>query len=287
MKSFSAVTMTAAFAGFLLCFGWPGDARAQTQGSSGGQSTTPTQKSGSETPPAAPGTQQAPPPAANPQEDADYKALHAAKADDFDTKIKLGEDFLTKYPTSKYSEPVEAELVQAYFGKHDFAKMNAAGDKALALNPDDVSVLVRLGWVAPHNSDPNDLDAERKLERAETELKHALEVINTLQKPAAMTDEAFASAKAQTTDMAHSGLGLVYFREGKFDLSATELQQTTQGLTADPTDLYVLGIDLQRLSKFTDAQQAFEKCGESAGPLQNACKQHAEQAKQQAAAKPK
>ena len=107
--------------------------------------------------------------------------------------------------------------MHAYFQKQDFAKMYENGDKALAINPDDVSVLVQLGWVTPHNYDPNDIDAAKKLQKAEEELKHGLEVLDKMAKPAAMTDEVFAKSKASATEQAHSGLGLVYFREQKAD----------------------------------------------------------------------
>jgi tetratricopeptide (TPR) repeat protein len=281
MADFS-VMKTAAIVGVtILAFGFAGMARAQSQGGS----TTPSNSGQSQQNPQKPGTsdQQTAPQAGTAPEDVDYKAFYVLKADDFDQQIKLGETFVEKYPTSKYDESVYSRLTQAYYAKQNFAKMYEIGDKALALNPDDVSVLVRLGWVTPHNNaDPNDLDAEHKLQKAEAELKHALDVLAAMPKPPAMTDDDFAKAKADTTAEAHSGLGLVYFREGKYDQSVTELQVSTQGLTPDPTDLYVLGIDFNKLNKFNDAADAFNKCAAQPGQLQSPCKQKATQAKQQA-----
>jgi len=222
----------------------------------------------------------------DPAEETDYKALAAVKATDYDQQITLGESFVHKWVESKYRESVYAELMHAYFQKQDFAKMYENGDKALALNPDDVSVLVQLGWVTPHNYDPNDIDAAKKLQKAEEELKHGLEVLDKMAKPAAMTDDVFAKSKASATEQAHSGLGLVYFREQKPTESAAELELSTKGTMPDPADLYVLGRDYEALKKFGDASTAYSKCAEISGPLQTRCKQRADQTKQQAAAQP-
>ncbi|HXW18122.1 MAG TPA: hypothetical protein VEJ39_07450 [Candidatus Acidoferrales bacterium] len=225
-------------------------------------------------------------PKLNPQEEADYKAFSALKPDAADDQIKLGEAFVQKYPQSRYDESVYARLTQAYYQKQDIPKMTAAGDKALALNPDDVSVLVQLGFVAPHFSDPNDMDNERKMQKAEQELKHALELLPTMSKPANLADADFEKAKASASEQAHSGLGLVYFREGKFDLSVDEFKLVTNVPNPDPTDLYVMGVDYQQLKRFSEAADAYAKCASASGPLQARCKQRGDQAKQQAAAAP-
>ncbi len=276
-----------AFCVLILGLATTSPARAQ----SSGQQPAPAQnqQQGDQQKPPATGTQ-APPaeaPKVNPQEEADYKAFSALKPDDVANQIKLGEDFVQKYPSSKYNEPVYARLTQAYYAKQDIPKMNAAGEKALALNPDDVSVLVQLGFVAPHFADPNDLDAERKLQKAEQELKHALDLLATLPKPSpTMSDDDFAKAKATATEEAHSGLGLVYFREGKYDESLSEFKLVTAGPEADPTNLYVMGVDLQQLKRFGEAADAYGRCAMTSGQLQARCKQRADQMKQQAGAAP-
>ncbi len=222
----------------------------------------------------------------DPAEETDYKALTTVKPTDYDQQITLGEAFVHKWTESKYRESVYAELMHAYFQKQDFAKMYDNGDKALALNPDDVSVLVQLGWVTPHNYDPNDVDAEKKLAKAEAELKHGLELLNTMTKPANLTDDAFAKTKAAAIEQAHSGLGLVYFREQKPAESAAELELSTKGTSPDPADLYVLGRDYEVQKRFADASAAYGKCAELQGPLQARCKQRSDQTKQQAAGQP-
>jgi len=156
-------------------------------------------------------------------------------------------------------------------------------DKDLALNPDDVPVLVIVGWVIPHLYDPNDPNAPKNLDKAEHDEKHALEVAANMPAPAGMTDEEFAKSKSALVSEAHSGLGLVYFRKQQAEDSVKELQQAIQSAESpDATDLFVLGVGLQSLGKYGEAADAFTRCAQIAGGLQDRCKQTADAAKKQA-----
>ncbi len=223
-------------------------------------------------------------PKVDPQEEAAYKAFYEANPQDADKKIELGKDFLQKYPMSRYVESVDAGLVQAYYLKQDWKDFYATADQALALAPDDAGVLTVVGWVIPHVYNPNDPDAAKNLDKAEQYEKHAMQVIQTMPKPAAMTDDQFAQSKTALLSEAHSGLGLVYFRRQQLDDSVKELQQATQSAPKpDPTDYFVMGIDYQNLGRNSDALDAFNKCAEIPSGLQDRCKQSADTAKKQAA----
>jgi hypothetical protein len=226
--------------------------------------------------------QQPPAPKVDPAEEAAYKAFFDAGPSAPDTRIQLGNDFLTKYPMSRYAESVYSGIVQAYYAKQDWKDFYAEADKGLAAFPDDVNMLAIVGWVIPHVFDPNSADAAAKLDKAEKYEKHAIELIGNLQKPPALTDDQFADTKSQVLSEAHSGLGLVYFREQKWADSVTELQQATKASTApDATDYFVLGLDLNKQSRFPEAADAFTKCSQVAGGLQDRCKQSADAAKKQ------
>lgn len=226
-------------------------------------------------------------PKVDPAEEADYKAFYSTDQADADTTIKLGEGFIQKYPSSQYDESVYSRLTEAYFSKQQLDKMYATADKALLANPDDVNVLVLIGWVIPHNYDPNDMEADRRLDKAEGYEKHALTLIPTMTKPGPMTDDQFAKAKASATSQAHSGLGLIYFRRQDFANSISELQQSEQLTTSpDPTDFFVMGFEYSQLKKYTEAAAAFDKCASIPSALADRCKQSAADAKKQAASAP-
>lgn len=216
----------------------------------------------------------------NPDEVNAYKAFY--RADEPAKKIKLGASFLQKYPKSALDEPVDVGLLNVYYANQDWKNVYATADSALALKPDDLYVLTTVGWVIPHVSPPSDADADQLLDKAETYAKHAIEIMPTMSKPSYMNDAQFAELKAQSAVQAHSALGLVYFRRADYANSAKELQQSSPS-TANPdaTDLYVLGIDFENLNRFADAADAYNRCGQIAGPLQDNCKQSADAAKKQ------
>src|SRR5277367_67671 len=222
------------------------------------------------------------PPAApkvDPAEEAAYKAFFEVGPGAEDTRIQLGNDFLQKYPTSHYLESVYAELVQTYYVKQDWNNFDSYGDKTLALYPDDVTVLTIVGWVIPHVYNPADPDAAKNLDKAEQYEKHAIAVVGVMPKPPGLTDDQFAQSKAAVLSEAHSGLGLIYFRRQNPTESASELQQATQASASpDATDFYVLGLDLQQLSRYPEAADAFTHCSQIMGALQDRCKQSADAA---------
>jgi tetratricopeptide (TPR) repeat protein len=226
-------------------------------------------------------------PKVDPAEEADYKAFYELKPEDTDKRIELGNAFVQKYPSSKYAESVYTGVALAEYNKQEFDKMYANADKALALNPDDVQILVIVGWVIPHTYDPSDANAAAQLDKAEKYEKHGLETLPTLQKPATLTDDQFAKAKIAYESQAHSGLGLIYFRRQNWEAAVAELNKAT-ALPAppDPTDYYVMGASLVKLDRYSDAADAYSKCAAIPGGLQARCKQQADDAKKQAASKP-
>jgi tetratricopeptide (TPR) repeat protein len=261
--------------------------QAQTGSQQAQQQQQPPTKPGDQgqtTPAPIAGLGQAEAPKVDPEEEKAYKDFADLKLDDYDKQIGTGEDFVKKYPQSKYDEFVYSRLTNAYFNKQQMDKMYASGDKALALNGDDVSVLVLIGWVIPHNIDPNDLDSDRRLAKAEGYEKHALEVIPMMPKPEGLPDDQFAAAKKREESTAHSGLGLIYFRQQKADDSLKELQQATaEGDQTDPVDFFIMGLDLSNLKRYSDAADAFQKCAQIPGGLADRCKQAADKAKAQPA----
>jgi tetratricopeptide (TPR) repeat protein len=213
-------------------------------------------------------------PTIDPAEEADIKAFNAAT--DPDAKIKAAEDFEAKYPNSRYLEGVQGTLVTLYYDKQDWTKFYGEADKALVKDPDNVPVLTLVGWVIPRVYKADDPTEPGKLEQSEKDEKHALDLISTMQKPPALTDDQFNQAKASAAAQAHSGLGMTYFRRNDFQGSAKELETaTTESPDVDPTDLFILGVDYQKLGQNSDAATAFNKCGQMPGQLQDQCKQRA------------
>lgn len=228
-------------------------------------------------------------PAVDPKEEAAFKSFYdltPAKPEEYDNQIQLGEAFLKDYPQSRYRETVYSRLTNAYFEKRDMAKMYSASDSALALNPNDLTVLTLVGWVIPRG-DPSTPDFPQRLAKAEQYEKHALDLLPTLAKPQNLSDQQFTDLKGQASSQAHSGLGMVYFRETKFDQSSTELAKATDGVSnPDPTDYFVLGIDYEQLQKYPDSIKAFDSCSQIDSSLRDQCKAESSKVKAKEGAAP-
>jgi tetratricopeptide (TPR) repeat protein len=221
---------------------------------------------------------------ATPEEDSAFKTLQ--QTTEVNKRIQLSEEFVQKYPQSRYRAVAYQNLVSGYFATQQIPKMLDAGDKEIALAPNDAPVLALLGQTLARSYNPKAPDAAEQLQKAEQYTKRAIEVTPALQKPENLSDEAFDAAKSDTLAMAHGGLGLVYLRRGKFDEAIPELEESVKAdkhPEPDPVNYYLLGVADKQTSHFDKAAQAFTKCALVQSTLQAACKTDAEEAKKQGA----
>ena len=251
----------------ILLFGGK-DALAQGQGTQ--QPPAQGEKAPSTTPPL---TLNAAPPPVTAEEEAAMKAFRDAPLADVSKKNQMGEDFVQKYPQSRYRVEVYSWLVKGYYGTGAIDKMEVAAEKELAIQPDDATTLAIMGQTLPRAMNASTPDKDKRLVKAEQYSKKALELIPTLPKPAGLTDEQFSAAKNQTSAMAYSGLGLVAYRRGKFEDAIPSLEQSVKlDPNPDPVNYYLLGVANEKGSHFDDAIAAFTKCASSPGGLQPTCK---------------
>jgi tetratricopeptide (TPR) repeat protein len=264
---------------------------ATTPGAQSGQSGTQSTPAQQQQPPAdkdKPGANPPPlsmdaqPPSASAEEEAAYKAFQEAPPTDPNKKDQLGEDFLQKYPQSRYKSVVYQGLVSGYFATNQVPKLLEAGEKEIALNPNDAPVLAVMAQTIARTYNGQQPNAAQQLDKAENYSKRAIEIVPTLPKPAALSDEAFTMAKNDTLEMAHGGLGLVYIRKAKYTEAIPELEQSIKVNThpqADPVNYYLLGMANSKTSHYDAAVNAFTKCAAIQSSLAPTCKQGAEEAK--------
>jgi tetratricopeptide (TPR) repeat protein len=282
MSSSNRIIVMVGFLAGCLMFG--SQASAQSSQSQSGQQPGTTSKdqkpadSGSTL--AIPTTQ----PPVSPEEDAAAKAFQGMPNTDLPKKIAAGEEFLAKYPESRYRSPVYSALTMAYLQTGNTAKGFEMGDKEVALKPDDVQILAILSQTITRSMNAGTPEPAKQLAKAETYAKRAIELTPSLAKPEGMADQNFIVAKNETLTMAHSGLGLAYLREGKYNEAIPELEQSVKidpNPTPEQTNLYLLGLANQKASHFDQAAVVFGKCAAMAGQLQGPCKTAADEAKKQ------
>jgi tetratricopeptide (TPR) repeat protein len=219
----------------------------------------------------------------NKAEEAAYKNVLAAQGGDPAMQIQVGEDFITKFPMSKYVPGVYGMLTTAYYTTGNTDKMFAAGAKALELNPDNVDVLALLAMAIPRRVKANTPDGPQQLAKAEVYAHHAIELIPMMTKPDTIDDATFEKAKNDKLSLCHSGLGLLDITHQKFDDARNELTQAVQlASSPDPVDYYLLGNADDQASFLNGAVAAYEKCS-AVGPLVNQCKSREDSVKKEIA----
>jgi len=231
-------------------------------------------------PQAAPLTLEPAAPPVNAEEDAAIKTFRETKNDDLAKKNQVADDFLAKYPQSRYRPEVYAWQVQYFHSKGDIDKMEVAADKQLALFPNDPQTLAVVGSTLPRAMNANTQEPAKRLAKAEQMCQKALELLTTLAKPDGMPDDMFQKAKDQTAAMAYSGLGTVDFRRGKFADAIPNFEKSVRmDPDPDPVNFYLLAFCNQKTSHFDDAVAAYQKCAAIPSGMQSTCTQGAEEAK--------
>lgn len=208
-----------------------------------------------------------------------YKEFMNARGYDPMRVIELGNDFLVRYPASRYVVPVHAELATVYLDQQNENKFLEHAKQVLAVSPDDIDVLPLVAMVIPRRVKMNAPDAAEQLHEARTYALHAIDVLNAMAKPAELDDVQFRKIKNDKLALCHSGLGAGDIKQGKYADALIELKQATELAGApDPVDFYMLGAADDATNHFTDAIAAFGKCA-GIGPLQSQCNVGIERAK--------
>jgi tetratricopeptide (TPR) repeat protein len=209
----------------------------------------------------------------NKAEEAAYKTFFATQGGDPAMQIQLGEDFITKFPMSKYLPGVYSTLTNAYYATGNMDKMFASGAKALELTPNNVDVLALLAMAIPRREKATNPDYAAQMKNAEDYAHRAIELMPTLEKPPNVDDATFEKAKNDKLSLAHSGLGLIDLNMKKdYEGARTEFTQAVAlAASPDPVDYYLLGNADAQDGYLNGAIAAFEKCS-ATGPLTAACK---------------
>jgi tetratricopeptide (TPR) repeat protein len=270
-------------AGTFLVVGMFGGKMAYGQAQGTPPTTTPAPADKDKTPaPVAPLTMESAQPPVNAEEDAAVKAFRQAPVTDVPKKLKMGDDFLEKYPQSRYRAEVYSWQVKGYMTLGQVDKMEVAGEKELELAPNDAQTLAIVGSALPRSMSANMTPEQQQkiLTQAETYSKKALELVPTLPKPDGITDQQFVAAKNEVQALAYSGLGLVAFRRSKYAEAIPNLEQSAKyDSNPDPVIFFILGLCNEKSSHFDDAISAFTKCAAIQSSLQQTCKTGIEEAK--------
>jgi len=255
--------------------------------------------------PAQPG-QAAAGPVTTPEERQSYQDLasEATAGLDPDRVISLAQDYEKKYPNSPMLTVVYMFEASAYESKGDFVKVVDLGEKSLKLNADNLSSLLIVSSVLPQPqvTRGSDLEKQKKLDEAEADAKHALELIDQDKVPrqANEADDAYKKRKNSIASEPHAALGMVHLQRATMGLGGMDPEELTKAAQEfkqsveltdrpQPEHYYRLGEVYKHQKKVDDAIAAFSKAselGQGTALQQYADKQIEELKKSQTLAKP-
>jgi len=198
----------------------------------------------------------------------DYLAAagYNAMAAEQDPKKRLTEveRFTEAFHGSKLSENANLLAVATYSELNDMAKLTAFGDKALAADPKNASLLTLLANAFAE--DPKGTN----LAKADAYSRQAIELIKA--------DTTTPAENRQITEgFAHQILGYTLLRQEKTAAAITELKTASTMLKSDPAKysitLYRLGFAYAKDKQNAAAKQVLTECVAVDGPFKDAARE--------------
>lgn len=215
------------------------------------------------------GQQQPPPagqaPAAPVTEQSELQAIFQTA--DPVQRLALIDQFLGKYPQTKYRGTVYTAAAEAHRMQNNLDKAMESAEKALEVNPADAGTMIWLAQVLTEAAQPSEADFKDKLEKAENYCQKSLAALpEFVQKALAerpdVTPEQKQLQETYMAAQAHSTLGYVHYRREELDKAESELQMATDMNQMQPSaaDFELLGMVQETLKKFDLAKVSFERC---------------------------
>jgi tetratricopeptide (TPR) repeat protein len=176
----------------------------------------------------------------------EYQKLVAEQ--DASKKIQLGQAFLEKFKETDFKDLVYVEMLRAYQKLGDGVKAVEAGQKALDANPGNLDAHTLVAYLFPFAFKPDDPEVSAKLGRAESDAKHALEVLQKLQKPENVSDEQFNQGIKARRAVFNTLLGFVALQRKDYAAGATALKTAAEDNPSNSYGFYWLGLSYLNLT---------------------------------------
>jgi tetratricopeptide (TPR) repeat protein len=182
-----------------------------------------------------------------------------------DAKKRMGhiERYIAAFPGSRFEEQVMQLAVYTLGQTNDSARLLTFGEKALATNPDSVSMLVALANSMAESSDL------KLVSRAESYAHRALDLCGKQ----VATEE---NKLALYTGLAHSALGYAMLKQERNVPAIAELKTASMDLKSTPdaysAAMYRLGFAYAKTGKLPEAKATLTEVAKMSGPYEQPAK---------------
>ena len=154
----------------------------------------------------------------------EYDAFQSfVKEQDASKRIPLIEAFLQKYPSSDFKSNAYVAEMQTYVQLNQSSKAIDSARQALGANPDDLDALAYLSFTFPYTFKPSDADAQTQSSKAASDAQHGLELLQKLQKPAAVPQEQFDNYVKTKRGIFNTAAGFAALQQKNYDQAIKSL----------------------------------------------------------------
>jgi hypothetical protein len=176
---------------------------------------------------------------------AEYDAFQSiVKATSPDAKITAANAFLAKYPTSDFKARAGWLKLQAYVQMNNVSEAVTTAKGILSDSPDDTTKLVALHYLAfvfPYTYKPSAADGASQLSDAQSQGKEGLQLLQQIQKPAGVSQDAFETQIKKFRADFNRELGFAALEQKDFPSAITYLKASAEDNAKDSYAISFLG----------------------------------------------
>lgn len=174
---------------------------------------------------------------------AEYNAyMSAIQQQDNNAKISGLEAFLTQYPNSVVKMDALELLMASYQQAGNQEKTLDTAQRVLQADPNNVRALALLTYTMRAKAQQNGPDAAQDWQQAKDYGTRGLQALQTFQKPAGTTDDAFNKLKETMANIFNSTIGLAAFQQKDYPTTIKQLRPLVDANPNDFTTVYQLAL---------------------------------------------
>jgi len=147
---------------------------------------------------------------------------------DSQSTVALANQFAAAYPESEFLGLVYEHQALAYQEMNNYEGVVRAGEKALALSPRNIKVLVMLALAIP-NGVSGRSDSSQLLEQAEVYARRALKELDEKKIPQDLALEKWQALKGGLESECHEALGHISVKRGDLSSAVREFRRSALG----------------------------------------------------------
>ncbi len=160
---------------------------------------------------------------------AEYDAFEAfVKEKDAEKRIPLIQAFIQKYPNSDFLTNAYVAEMQTYAQLGHTGEATTAANKALKADSGNLLALAYLSYTFPYTFKSSSPNAQEELSQGAQNAKHGLQILQSMQKPAGMTQDQFEDTVKTDRATFNIAVGFAALQQKDYNQAIKSLEAAAQ-----------------------------------------------------------